>query len=149
MRTRFGVILITILMVICLFLVSQKALIAVATGDPLAITIGVALVVLVLGGIWALVRELRFGSAASRLGARLEGVGLLPEEEVPVSPSGRRDRAAVDELFPAYRSAVERAPEDWVAWYRLGIVYDAAGDRTRARHAIRQAIRLEGSPGGS
>ena len=42
-----------------------------------------------------------------------------------------------------FKADVENAPDDWRAWYRLGIVYDAAGDRRRARAAVRTAIRLE------
>jgi Flp pilus assembly protein TadD len=45
-------------------------------------------------------------------------------------------------VFPQYRAAVEESPGDWKAWYRLGLAYDGAGDRRRAREAIREAIRL-------
>jgi len=38
---------------------------------------------------------------------------------------------------------VEAHPDDWRAWYRLGLAYDASGDRRRARGAVRQAIQLE------
>ncbi|RLP77767.1 hypothetical protein D9V32_00065 [Mycetocola tolaasinivorans] len=143
MRARLPAILVSAFLVVCLVLVGQKAFIAFGTGEPIAIAIGLALVVLILAGMWALWRELRFGSASTRLGNLLEERGQLPEDEVPVRPSGRPDREAVDRLFPAYREAVEAHPESWVAWFRLGIVYDGAGDRTRARHAIREAIRLE------
>lgn len=53
-------------------------------------------------------------------------------------------RQDADALFPSYREAVEQAPDDWRAWFRLSVVYDAAGDRKRARDAVRTAIRLEG-----
>ena len=58
-------------------------------------------------------------------------------------PSGRVLREDADAVFPAYRADVEAHPDDWRAWYRLGLAYDAAGDRRRARAAVRQAIRLE------
>ena len=38
---------------------------------------------------------------------------------------------------------MEAAPEDWRAWFRLGLAYDASGDRRRARKAIIRAISLE------
>ncbi|WP_312678621.1 tetratricopeptide repeat protein, partial [Microbacterium sp.] len=41
-----------------------------------------------------------------------------------------------------YRADVEQHPSDWRAWFRLGLAYDGAGDRTRARQAIRKAIAL-------
>jgi len=44
---------------------------------------------------------------------------------------------------------VEAAPEDWRGWYRLGHAYDLAGDRKRARSAMRQAIELARAADGS
>jgi Flp pilus assembly protein TadD len=50
-----------------------------------------------------------------------------------------------DAAFPAFRADVEAHPDEWRAWYRLGLAYDAAGDRRRARAAVRTAIALEGA----
>ena len=104
---------------------------------------GVALFVLPAIAAWAIGRELWFGIRAENLGRRLEREGALPDEQLSVRPSGRVDRDEAEALFPKYREAVESAPEDWRAWYRLGLAYDGAGDRRRARSAVRQAIRLE------
>lgn len=143
MRGRIAVIVMAVLLALYLVLVGQRAVLFVLTGEPIAIGIGMALVVLPVVGAWALVREIRFGAAAERLGRVLEAEGGLPEEEFPARQSGRLDRDAVDAAFPAFRTAVEAAPTDWRAWYRLGLAYDGAGDRRRARAAIREAIRLE------
>jgi cytochrome c-type biogenesis protein CcmH/NrfG len=143
MRSRIAVIVMAVLLGLYLVLVGQRAVLFVLTGEPVAIAIGVALIVLPIVGAWALTRELLFGFAAERLGRRLESDGALPTEEFAARPSGRLDRDAVDAAFPAYRTAVEQAPEDWRAWYRLGLAYDGAGDRRRARAAVREAIRLE------
>ena len=67
--------------------------------------------------------------------------GGLPDEELPLLPSGRIDRAAADAVFPAYQAAAEADPGNWRTWYRLGLAYDASGDRRRARWAMRQSIR--------
>ena len=40
------------------------------------------------------------------------------------------------------RAATEASPEDWRAWFRLALAYDAAGDRTRGRSAARHALEL-------
>ncbi|PZE81351.1 tetratricopeptide repeat protein [Curtobacterium sp. MCBD17_032] len=130
----------TVLLVVYIVLVGQRAVAFIATGLPVGIGIGVALVVVALVGALLLVLELRFGLRITRLGTRLERDGGAPDDVVPVRPSGRPDRAAADELFPRYRAAVEAAPDDWRAWYRLGVVYDAAGDRKRARAAMRTAL---------
>jgi len=109
----------------------------------MAIAMGAALVVLPIIAAWALGRELWFGVRAERLGKRLESEGALPGDRVSVRPSGRVVREDADAVFPGYRADVEAHPQDWRAWYRLGIAYDAAGDRRRGRAAVRQAIRLE------
>jgi Flp pilus assembly protein TadD len=38
---------------------------------------------------------------------------------------------------------VEKEPQSWALWMRLGMAYDACGDRRRARWAIRRAITIE------
>ena len=142
MTTRIGVAVMAVLLVLYLVLVGDRAVKFLLTGEPVAIAIGLALLVLPLIGAWALVRELLFGVRAERLGKILESENALPADQLPVRPSGRPERDAVDAVFPDYRAAVEASPEDWRAWYRLGLAYDGAGDRRRARSAIREAIRL-------
>ncbi|MCU1419617.1 tetratricopeptide repeat protein [Mycetocola sp.] len=144
MTTRIGVVVMAALLVLYLVLVGDRAFKFFATGEPIAIAIGVALLILPIIGAWALGRELLFGVRAERLGRLLEAEDALPADALPVRPSGRPERDAVDAIFPEYRAAVEAAPEDWRAWYRLGLVYDGAGDRRRARHAVREAIRFSG-----
>lgn len=136
----WGVLLMTVLLAVYIVLVGQRAVAFLATGLAVGIGIGVALLVVAAVGAVLLVLEFRFGLRITRLGARLEREGGAPDDVVPVRPSGRPDRGAADELFPRYRAAVEAAPGDWRAWYRLGVVYDAAGDRKRARAAMRTAL---------
>ncbi|MDT3346144.1 tetratricopeptide repeat protein [Microbacterium aquilitoris] len=143
MRTRIGVAIVAVTLALYIYLVGQRAVLLVASGDPVGIAMGVALVLLPVVAIWALWRELSFGAGAERLGRRLEAEGALPAEELTLRPSGRPVQAEVDALFPAYRDAVEADPADWRAWYRLGLLYDGAGDRRRARDAIRTAISHE------
>ena len=147
MSTRIGVAVMAVALLVYILLVGQRAIVLLMTGDPVAVAMGVALIVLPLIGAWALWRELWFGIRAERLGRRLEAERALPDEPVAVKPSGRVERADADALFPRYRAEVERAPEDWRAWYRLGLAYDGAGDRRRARAAIREAMRRERDQG--
>lgn len=141
LRSPFwGAALMTLLLALYIGLVGQRAVAFVQTGQPIGIGIGVALFVVATIGALLLVLEVRFGVRITRLGARLEREGTTPDDVVPVRPSGRPTREAADELFPRYRDAVEADPEDWRGWYRLGIVYDAAGDRKRARAAMRTAL---------
>lgn len=141
LRSPFwGAALMAVLLALYIVLVGQRAVAFIQTGLPIGIGIGVALVVVAVIGALLLVLEFRFGIRITRLGARLEREGAAPADVVPVRPSGRPEREAADELFPTYRAAVERDPSDWRAWYRLGVVYDAAGDRNRARAAMRTAL---------
>ncbi|HWL76399.1 tetratricopeptide repeat protein [Microbacterium sp.] len=143
MSARIGVFVIAAALALYIVLVGQRAVLLLMSGDPVGVLMGVALVVLPLIAAWGLARELWFGVRAEQLARRLEGEDALPTEEVGVRPSGRVLREDGDAVFPAYRREVEENPEDWRAWYRLGLAYDAAGDRRRAREAVRRAIRLE------
>jgi hypothetical protein len=130
------------LLALYLVLVTVRAVAFLGTGQPLGVGIGVALLVLPVLGAWALVRELLFGVRSGRLVRTLGAEDGLPRDDLPRRPSGRVDRAAADAAFDGYRSAVEKAPDDWRAWLRLGLAYDASGDRRRARAAVRRAIAL-------
>lgn len=143
MSTRVGVAVMAALLALYIVLVGWRAVVLISTGDPVGVTMGVSLLVLPLIAMWALAREIMFGASAAKLGARLDAEGALPDDEVAVRTSGRVVRDDADAVFPRYRTAVEQNPEDWQAWYRLGLAYDAAGDRRRARAAIRNAIRFE------
>lgn len=128
------------LLVLYFVVVGIRAFALLGSGTPIAITMGAALLVLPLLGVWALLREVKFGRDATRLADRLDADGLMPDEPVSTHPSGRPVREDADAAFPRYRDEVEADPESWRAWMRLGIVYDACGDRKRARAAIREAI---------
>ncbi|GLI25821.1 hypothetical protein ARHIZOSPH14_00630 [Agromyces rhizosphaerae] len=138
---RIGAIVMAVLLVGYIGLVGWRAVLFIGSGEPVGIAIGVALVVLPVIAVWALWRELAFGVRSERLVDRLDEEDGLPE--FPAQPSGRPDRAEATAAFDAYRAETEAAPESWRAWLRLGIAYDAAGDRRRARAAVRRAITLE------
>lgn len=130
------------LLVLYLVFAIRYGVFLVSVGQPIPVAMGIALFVLPLIAAWALVAELLFAVRAERLGVRLETEGGMPTEHLPLTPSGRIERQAATDLFPTYKAAVEAAPEDWRSWFRLGLAYDASGDRRRARWATRQAIRL-------
>ncbi len=143
MSARIGAAVMAVLLALYIVLVGQRAWLLLTSGEAVGIAIGVALIVLPIIAAWALGRELWFGVRAQQLGRRLESEGGLPSDQVGVRPSGRVLRDDADAVFPVHRADAEANPEDWRAWYRLGLAYDAAGDRRRARDAVRRAIRLE------
>ncbi len=141
--TIAGVVVMSVLLALYLALAGWRAVALLASGEALATVFGVALLVLPLIGAWGLVVELRFGLRSARLGRILGEEGGLPAVPVEAQPSGRVDREAADAEFPRFAAEAEAAPDDWRAWFRLGLAYDASGDRRRARRAVRHAIALE------
>ena len=142
MTTKAGAVVMAALLALYLVLVGWRAVQFVGTGEPVAVAIGVALIVLPILASWVLWREIAFGVRSQALVRRLEAEGGL-DLGLPVKPSGRPDRTAADAAFPAFREAAEAEPDSWQAWLRLGLAYDSAGDRRRARDAVRRAITLE------
>jgi Tetratricopeptide repeat. len=146
MKARFGALLMALLLLVYLVLVGQRAVLLLLTGTPIAIAMGLALIVLPVIAAWAVGRELLFGVRTEQLGRILADEGALPDDELPTRASGRPLRDAADAAFPRYQAEVEQQPESWRAWFRLGLAYDASGDRRRARAALREAIRLHRAP---
>lgn len=145
MKARIAVIVMAVLLVFYFVVMASRSLLFVTSGEPIGVVIGVALIVLPIIGVWALSREVMFGFRSERLMALLEEQNELPLLDLPRRPSGRVFRQDADAAFPEYRDAADASPERWQAWARLGLAYDAAGDRRRARSAIRTAIALERS----
>lgn len=144
-RTRavIGVAIMSGLLVLYFVFAGVRAVALLSSGTLIATIMGAALLALPLLGVWALLRELKFGRDSTRLADRLAAEGAMPDEPVALHPSGRPVREDADQAFPRYREEALAQPDSWRAWMRLGIVYDACGDRRRARQAIREAINLE------
>ncbi len=142
MRTKLTVAVLVGVLALYLLLVGYQGWLLLTSGEAIGAVLGLAILVLpVLGGyvVW---RELRFGAASERLAAELQAQGRWPTEDLPRRPSGRPERAAAETVFAVRKDEVEQRPDDWAGWYRLGLAYDDAGDRKRARAAIRHAISL-------
>lgn len=131
---------------IYLFLLSQRAAILIADPNFISKALGVVVLAFPVIGVYVVVQELRFGAATARL-ARAIGDEQLGRDDgdveaLPRSPAGRVARPAADALFARRQLDVEARPDDPVQWYRLALAYDLAGDRRRARRAMRQALAL-------
>lgn len=122
----------------------QRGVALLGTGEPGPVLLGVGVLVLPVLVGWSVVRELLFGRRTEQLARQLAAEGGLPVDDLERTPSGRVDRAAADAAFAAYRAETEQAPTEWRAWFRLACAYDVAGDRRRARAAMRHAISLHG-----
>ncbi len=136
-RTAF---LLAVVFVAYAALLGWRGVLLIGTGDPVAVGLGIAVLVIPVLGAYLVWRELQFGRRTEALARELEAVGGLPVDDLARRPSGRIDRAAADEAFEKYKAEAEAAPGDWRVWFRLSTAYDAAGDRKRARATMRAAI---------
>ncbi len=124
MRSRLTVVVLVLLVGYYLFVVGDRA-VALVRDDRLAFRgLGAGLVLLGLLGVALVAAELRFGRRTQLLA---------------------REAGEVDGDFDGAKAAVEAAPEDWRAWYRLAVAYDTGRDPKRGRAAMRRAIELRGS----
>jgi tetratricopeptide (TPR) repeat protein len=131
-------------LVVYFLLLGRIAMAFIASGEPAAIGLGVALMVFPLIGIWVMVSTLRAGLAHQRLARIVKDDGMeLDVSSLPRMPSGRIQRDAADALFETVREELDNDPENWRRWYRLARAYDYAGDRSRARETMRKAVEME------
>ncbi len=91
----------------------------IASGEPAAVGLGLAVLLLPLLAGWLVWREVRFGFRMQELGARIEVV----------------DERSMDDRI----AAAQADPDDWLAWYWVGVGYFDAGDKKQARAALDHA----------
>lgn len=142
MRTKVTVAVLVVVLAFYAVLIGAKGIALLTSGSWVGVLLGIAILVVPLIGGWLVWRELQFGRRSAQLAGVLDAEGGLPVDDLPRRPSGRVDRTAADALFEARRAEAEADPDDWRSWYRLGVAYDDAGDRSRARAAVRRAIAL-------
>ncbi len=131
-------------LVVYFLLLGRIAMAFITTGETAAVGLGLALMVFPMIGAWAMVSTLRSGLAHQRLARIVTEEGMeLDVSSLPRMASGRIQREAADELFVTVRQELENDPDNWRRWYRLARAYDYAGDRSRAREAMKKAVEME------
>jgi hypothetical protein len=141
-RAKIGAIVMSALLLLYVFLLTNTAIALLATGIALAQIMGAALIAFPVFGIWAIIVELRFGLAAEKLASRIEAEGAWPDLGIELRPSGRAVRSSADAAFAKWSAAANANETDFHAWFNLSLAYDACGDRRRARSAMRKAVAL-------
>lgn len=125
-------------------MLGRTAITLIADGRPVAVGLGVALLAFPFIGGWAMIATLRAGFAHQRLARLAAEQGLdLDVSDLPRRASGRIERDAADRLFETVKAELDDDPDNWVRWYRVARAYDYAGDRSRAREAMKQAVLLQ------
>lgn len=125
-------------------MLAHTAVALLRTGTPAAIALGVGVLGLPVIGAWVMLATLRAGLSHQRLARLAQADGMdVDVSGLPRTPAGRIQREAADELFAQVRTELEADPDNWQRWYRVARAYDYAGDRGRAREAMRRAVELE------
>lgn len=120
------------------------AVLLIASGSVPAIGMGLALLIMPFLGLWAMIATLRDGFAHQRLSRLIADDGMeLDAGALPRRPSGRIERDAADALFHTVQAELDADPDNWRRWYRLAQAYEFAGDRRRAREAMKTAVALQ------
>lgn len=91
----------------------------IASGEPAAVGLGLAVLLLPLLAGWLVWREVRFGFRMQELAGRIDMV----------------DEHNLEERI----EAAQAAPDDWLAWYWAGVGLLEAGDKKQARAALDHA----------
>jgi cytochrome c-type biogenesis protein CcmH/NrfG len=130
-------------LLVYLVLLGRTAVLMISSGRAVAVVLGVALLILPAIGLWAMIATLRAGFAHQKLARLVAEDGMeLDVSALSRRPSGRIERDAADALFDTVRAELDSDPDDWRRWYRLARAYDYAGDRGRAREAMKTALEL-------
>ena len=145
LRIQLLIALMCVAMLAYFVLLGQMAVALIGSGRGAAVGLGLAVLIMPFIGLWVMVATLRSGFAHQKLARLIAADGMeLDTSTLPRRPSGRIERDAADELFATVRTEVQTDPGDWRRWYRLARAYDYAGDRRRAREAMKTAVQLEG-----
>ena len=104
---------------------------------------GLFLLVLVVVGAVLVVRQVRFTAAAQRLARRIAEEGGFERDSLARDPRGKVLPEVAAEQFTLRKAAVDADPEDWRAWFQLGVAYGDLRQPQAARAAVRRAVALE------
>jgi hypothetical protein len=139
LRTKIWVIVMTAFAFTYVFLLGGRALTMLAEPNPVAIAMGVGMMVFPLFAVWAILREIKFGIDAEKITKRALAIEL-PELELVLRPSGRATKESAALAFEAVKQNFDES--QWTQWLLLSEAYEASGDRKRARESMRKAISL-------
>ena len=147
LRIQLLIAFLCLAMLVYFVLLGRIAVVMIGSGRAAAVGLGLALLIMPFLGLWAMIATLRAGFAHQKLARLIADDGMeLDVSALPKRASGRIERGAADALFDAVRTELEDDPDNWRRWYRLARAYDYAGDRRRAREAMRTAVQLEARP---
>jgi hypothetical protein len=143
-RTQILIGFFCVALILYFVLLGRIAVALISDGRLAPVGLGIALLLLPVVGAWALFATLRARFTHQRLAREAAEAGMdLDVTDLPRRASGRIERQAADALFQTVRAELDADPDNWMRWYRVARAYDYAGDRSRAREAMRTAVEME------
>ena len=142
-KSKAGAFLLGAITLIYLVLMTNQAITLIQLDSLIAKTMGAVLFGLPAVGVWAIVRELKFGLQVESLSKLVHEEGAWPSFDLELRPSGRPVRTSAHKVFTEFAERAQISPDDWRSWFNLSLAYDAAGDSRRARAAMRKAVSLQ------
>ena len=121
------------------FLLFERGWVLLQDAQPIAVVMGIAILVFPLLAIATIFYEIRFGFRLAKLEKLFTESGMQVPEYL-LRPSGRAEADSGKQVFQQIKSQLEKDENNFLLWYLLADSYDKLGDRKRARSAARQAI---------
>lgn len=142
MSSKLSAIVMGALTLIYVFLLSNTGFTMLGYDSGIAKAMGALILVFPVLAIWLTIAEFRFGIQIERLSKQIEAAGSWPQLDFEFRPSGRPTKESAVRVFGEYAKKVEADEDNYLNWFALGLAYDAAGDRRRARAAMRRALKI-------
>lgn len=123
------------------FLLFERGLVLLSDSQPIAVALGLAILVFPLAAVASIFFELRFGMRLAKLAKILDESGMA-KPEYELRPSGKATKESGSAVFDSIRRKIEKDESNFLLWFLLADAYDKLGDRRRARAAARKSISL-------
>jgi len=142
MKGKLSAALMGLLTLVYVALLSNTGFKLLAMASAIAKAMGALILVFPVVATWLTVMEFRFGMQLEKLSKQIEAAGNWPVLDLELRPSGRPTKESAAKVFEQVSKKVAADEGNYLSWFALGLAYDAAGDRRRARAAMRSALKL-------
>ncbi len=141
MLTKIWLAVIVAITLLYAFLLFERGVVLIQDGQPIAIAMGLAILIFPLLAVATIFFEIRFGIMLSKLEKILQASDIsTPKYRLLLS--GRAEKESAQEVFAQLKQSIEEDETNYLNWYLLADCYDKLGDRKRARAAARKAISM-------
>ncbi len=141
-NAKLGAVVMAVLLGTYILLLGQTGVVLLLAEPVIAKVMGLLILTFPIVGAWAIYKEFSFGIRVEKLAKRIIEEDAWPDYPIELRPSGRAVPESAVAMFEHYKAQAQAEPENFRTWFSLGIAYNFAGDRRRARQAMLKAIQL-------